>query len=472
MSWIRQIVVDHLRVSLSSVAMLSRLRFQPLLLFAWATSAQNTLQIANDGHGFPTTISTPLGVYNSSKTPSNFLWNTYNYCNAPHVNAAHYNAPSKDADLVYLNMVMRHHKRTPDNLYPKENSVNTVPWNCTDFDEFAYGGPGAAAVFHETFIPSWHPFLSLIWNGTCDSGQLTREGLEDAKQHGRDFWSVYSKKLGFLHSVNDRDLFIRTSTETRTFEVAGGMLAGMDPRMVNKDFPVHTLPSNIDNIPPSYSCPRADAIRNAYQNVPAWTEHLQSNQTLKNRLDAMLGTAGLSAWSVWYDHFFDTFTSRTCHGHPLPCNTTTGACVSEADAAHVFGIGDWEYNYIWNAAENSTSYNQLTFGVFFQELSQNLRNFQSRRTKTKLHLTVGHDGTMIRLASGLGLGKVAPLRWPALGSEIIMEVWREKKGTRGEFVRVMHEGSPVVSLEWVPLERFIKLVEAQIPPNIFAACTS
>jgi len=35
---------------------------------------------------------------------------------------------------------------------------------------------------------------------------------------------------------------------------------------------------------------------------------------------------------------------------------------------------------------------------------------------------IGHDGSMIRLAAGLGLGKAAPLRWPALGSEIVMEV--------------------------------------------------
>lgn len=42
------------------------------------------------------------------------------------------------------------------------------------------------------------------------------------------------------------------------------------------------------------------------------------------------------------DHFFDTFSSRTCNGHPLPCNST-GACVSEADAAKVFSIGDFEY---------------------------------------------------------------------------------------------------------------------------------
>ena len=40
----------------------------------------------------------------------------------------------------------------------------------------------------------------------------------------------------------------------------------------------------------------------------------------------------------------------------------------------------------------------------------------------KLRLYVGHDGSMIRLAAGLGFGKNGPLRWPAMGSEIALEV--------------------------------------------------
>ena len=34
-----------------------------------------------------------------------------------------------------------------------------------------------------------------------------------------------------------------------------------------------------------------------------------------------------------------------CHGHPLPCNST-GGCVSVADAAKVFTIGDFEYKCV------------------------------------------------------------------------------------------------------------------------------
>ncbi|KIP12191.1 hypothetical protein PHLGIDRAFT_62597 [Phlebiopsis gigantea 11061_1 CR5-6] len=419
-----------------------------------------------------TLLASATGVYNTSQTPSNLPWNTYNYCNAPHVNAEHYTVPEiKDAKLVYLNTVIRHHKRTPDNLYPEENSLNAIPWDCTDFEQFSYGGPGAAQVFHNTDIPAWHPFLSTIWNGTCDEGQLTRGGLEDAVTHGKDFWSVYSGKIGFLNSVNEKDIFLRTSVETRTMQVASGLLVGMDKSMATKTFPVTTQPSPIDSIPPNYPCNKASDVRNAYQSVPAWNDHLEQNIDLQNKLGEMLGTTGLSAWTSWYDHFFDTFTSRTCHGHPLPCNTTTGECVSDQDARTVFSIGDFEYNYIWSNAENATTYNQLTFGVFLQELAMNFQLFRDGGESYKLRFYVGHDGSMIRLISALGLGAAAPLRWPSLGSELVMEVW-ESKSQGGRFVRVLHDGTEVPALKWVSLDSFIELVMSQVPADVFAECNS
>ena len=55
----------------------------------------------------------------------------------------------------------------------------------------------------------------------------------------------------------------------------------------------------IDSLVPAYACPVADAVRNAYEEVPAWTEHLSENAPLKARLDAVFGTTGLDAWGSW-----------------------------------------------------------------------------------------------------------------------------------------------------------------------------
>jgi hypothetical protein len=60
-------------------------------------------------------LASESGVYHSSNTPPTLPWNTYNYCNAPHVNAGHYELPPHitsmgGGKLVHVSVVMRHHK--------------------------------------------------------------------------------------------------------------------------------------------------------------------------------------------------------------------------------------------------------------------------------------------------------------------------------------------------------------------------
>ncbi len=54
--------------------------------------------------------------------------------------------------------------------------------------------------------------------------------------------------------------------------------------------------------------------------------------------------------------------------------------------------------------------------MFFAELADAL----AAPTFThRLALYIGHDGTLVRLLAGLG---ASPLRWPSLGSEVVLEV--------------------------------------------------
>ncbi|KIN93474.1 hypothetical protein M404DRAFT_171145 [Pisolithus tinctorius Marx 270] len=416
--------------------------------------------------------STP-SVYNASITPSNLPWDTYNYCNAPHVNLDHYSFPNESgARLRFVVVVMRHHKRTPDNLYLSERTLNPITgWDCSSIIPQSYAG-GTAQIFTETSTPFLHPFADRIWAGTCDSGQLTREGLDDAIKHGRDFWGVYHDRLGFLEHVNEKEIYVRTSTEPRTQQAAGAMLYGMDPNTASKQWPVYMQPDIIDSLVPNYACPVAGQLRAEAQAMSSWMDHLVQHESLQRRLDETLGTTGLDAWNSWYDHFFDTFTARTCHGHPLPCNVS-GACVSQEDAKMVFSIGDWEYNYIFNDAPQASQYVKLTFGVFFAELADTLRHVHvvgvQGRPKHKLHMYVGHDGSMVRLAAGLGLGRANGLRWPAMGSEIVMEVWHASDDIA--YMRILREGSPAPPpLDWILLSEFIQLLEDLVPESLGVLC--
>lgn len=141
--------------------------------------------------------------------------------------------------------------------------------------------------------------------GTCEQGRLTAGGLQDAIAHGKDFYSVYGPHGPspiLSQGVNEKDLYIRTSTEDRTFQVAGGLLAGMG---YYGDFATHAFPGAIDSIPPSYPCAYANSLRDTINGEQAYTDHLATKQDLFNQLNAVVGTAGISAWNSWIDHHFD-----------------------------------------------------------------------------------------------------------------------------------------------------------------------
>ena len=99
--------------------------------------------------------------------------------------------------------------------------------------------------------------------------------------------------------------------EDRTLQVAGAMLGrhgdldvgSVHPTVVRAALPLHCLPADdtpqIASIVPAYACPIVDAVRDAFEEVPAWTGHLSENASLKARLGAMFGTVGLVAWASW-----------------------------------------------------------------------------------------------------------------------------------------------------------------------------
>ncbi|KAJ9480318.1 hypothetical protein PHBOTO_003569 [Pseudozyma hubeiensis] len=449
-------------------------------LLKWSTSSEMSVSTTTP---FP-------GVFTTSVTPAHLPWDTYNYCNAPHVNAAHYTRPTqaRDAKLVFVNVVQRHHKRTPDNLYPNENIFNPAAgWDCSNYQQISYGvgaksdsnlqGHGIYRVIEN---PPWHPLNSIIWNGTCDQGMLTADGLRDSIQHGRDFWSVYGpfgKNALLRQGINERDVYFRTSNSDRTYQVSGGLIEGMDGWTSPGNFPVHTQPSNMDDIVPNYSCNYANGFRNAEQSQAAWTDHLSSKSKLFDDLNSVVGTAGQSGWNSWIDHHFDAMASRQCHGHALPSNPITGASISQDLANQAYNEGHWEYDYIWNSGSGADDYVRYGFGIFMQELSRNLKQFASGEDKHKLKYYVGHDGTMVRLYKSLGLA--GQFKWPAMGSEVVIEVY-ELKGKH--FVRILKDGSTMQTVikdlasdgkgnaEWIPLDQVTRYFDSRVPNDIYSKC--
>lgn len=70
------------------------------------------------------------------------LQDAYHYCNMPHVGSAgfaSYPLPPLNLDLLYVEIVQRHHKRTPyaSNTFLHED----IPWSCDDVKLVSYAIP-------------------------------------------------------------------------------------------------------------------------------------------------------------------------------------------------------------------------------------------------------------------------------------------------------------------------------------------
>jgi hypothetical protein len=61
----------------------------------------------------------------------------------------------------------------------------------------------------------------------------------------QDFASVYAP---FLKSISPSRIYLRTSTADRTYQVAGGMLYGMDPKTKDIMWPAHVQPAGVSRL--------------------------------------------------------------------------------------------------------------------------------------------------------------------------------------------------------------------------------
>lgn len=240
-----------------------------------------------------------------------------------------------------------------------------------------------------------------------------------------------------LEEVSKDTVKFRASPSPRTAHVSSGLLRGMGYSQ-SSPFEVETHPDPIDGIVPSYSCAYASELRAQIEEEDEWKDQLKSKQHLFDDINAVLGTGEESAWNSWIDHAFDFLASRSCHGHPLPRNTTSGRSINAQQARQVYAEGDWEYNYIWNRSPRADEYVKYSTAVLAKELTLNLRAvLDEKQGDEKVRFIIGHDGTMVRLLKTLAQSDT--IRWPALGSEVVFEIWRsgQENETAQHHVRIL-----------------------------------
>ncbi|KAK9494609.1 histidine phosphatase superfamily [Lipomyces doorenjongii] len=429
---------------------------------------------------FNPTTGTNGGYYSASVVPDD-VYGAYDYCNMPHARAREYVIPG-GYDLQYVELIHRHHKRTPhaSNTFPYED----IAMYCDDVETVYYGNPkngvSVTNIWWKNYQDPSNPmtYYKNGFNGTCQFPQISNAGLDDSAQHGRDLWSVYGDKLRFLPKTFDPSTMrIRATSNAITSQVGGALVRAMYPHL--SEVNVWQQISSVDSLAPGYSCSFADSVRSAYQGTDEWFEHLDLAGGVFHRLDEISGVdPSDSGWHSWFDHYFDNLSSRLCHQLPLPCKISNSSdCVSKQLAEQVFRLGDYEYNYIFREAANSTLYSATHYGAFIAELMSRLKRKVAGTESTIYRHNIAHDGSIAPL---LGALQINTLRWPGMGSEIIFELWR-KEFSHDYSIRVLYGGKPLVTntplgtLDMVSYDDFIAYLESLVGNNgelVYQFCNS
>ncbi|KAF3270973.1 hypothetical protein TWF173_010803 [Orbilia oligospora] len=419
----------------------------------------------NGVHGF---------IFNGSTLPDGVELGRYNWCNMPHVHPQTYVIPSTAFELVYVEVIQRHHKRTPyqDNSFP----VETYSWDCSDQGLYTYGEPlkaeknSSAQVYWRVEENSVNPFIAPGFRGNCQFPQITHGGLDDSWQHGRDLYEVYGTMLGFLPPEYDSTVAYRVTGNQITSQVAGMLVDGMFGPKHPKQVPLSIQPGLVDSLQPSYSCPKASRLYQEYgvgSMDPKWRLHLDKTKDFLGTLDHISGvTADDSGFHKSFDHYYDNLSARLCHQKPLPCSVKNSSqCVTQHQADTVFRMGQYEYSYIYRDSPQSLEAAVGSFGVWVAELADNIRNSVSRKSSVKYRHNIAHDGSISRLLSILQLNIMV---WPGMGSEVVFEIYKDKK-TGGFFVRALWSGKVLKSshpglgeINMLELETFLDYIEGLV----------
>lgn len=420
------------------------------------------------------------GIYNSSYV-SLEDYGVYNFCNMPHVRKLEYQVPESGFELQYVEVIHRHHKRTPyqSNCFPVEDTN----LSCSSIRNFhqakALDRPlENANIMWANYQDPNNPFAFIDYgfNGTCQFPQISDGGLNDSYYHGKDLFENYFDNLAFLPEKYNSLVvqFFATNNEI-TSQVAGALIAGMYPLELNENIDIHIQRDASDSLEPSYTCDGADTVKAEIYEEKGWTDHLTELKFLYEQLDAISGVDTTSSgWHKSWDHYFDNLAHRTCHGMSLPCNVENSTeCISEKQAFQVFRLGDYEYNYLYRESVNSTLYSTSRYGAWLVGLQKHLADAKNQTGTVKYRHNVAHDGSISPL---LGALQIEYMRWPGMGAEVVFELWKKPTDST-YYVRALYGGQTITTtgplgvIDLIPYEKFDSYLEELVGGgNALALC--
>ncbi|KAJ2234320.1 hypothetical protein H4R99_003085 [Coemansia sp. RSA 1722] len=423
---------------------------------------------------------------------------SYTYCDPGYPTNSSYTAVP-DAQLEFVQTIVRHGDRTPVHVIP--NDENT--WTCDGIDEHMYlHGAGQSESnntggFQQVIeIPGWNQkfgYANQVWRGSCDVGQLTDHGKLQHRTLGSYLRGIYVDKMGFLSESLERasEVYARTTYVWRTKNSAESLLGSLWPNRgisPKTSIPIHTYPSEIETMyGNSGACPRLKSIMTEITDSDTYQGFLEDQGPLMARLAGIFGVNNKSngEWRDTWDGYFDILNARQCHAMQLPCSHTpetgkqaTSNCATPADVLQASRNSHYEIALKYRDHPMAHNYTRLVIGSLWGSLKQQMEeHIAGKSDDLRFALYSGHDSTIVPLLASLKASNRNML-WPPYASNLLLELWKKTDGSR--VVRVIYNGK-VLELQdgnqWCdlgacPVDTFFGHIDKFIPTDITTECAA
>jgi len=395
------------------------------------------------------------------------------YCEAPHPLPVVPNPVT--STLVQVFVLSRHGDRSPLHSPPNERKDTRIVWNCTLPTPmrslttnntlnsgagiyFLYENHGAGVFGNQE-----------LWNGNCQTGQLTQIGGEMCTRMGAGLREIYIDKFHLLPdtlTANDVDMiYLRSTDVQRTRESLASLMEGLYPanKHVGVYLPVHIIPVDTDYLHPNVgACARLGQLITANTlKSPEWMQRFNSVKTIMNRINEIAGTKDISTYDDNYtvDTWADIFFARECHNMPYPCTADGKTCVTQDMVDAICAVDSWDAIHSYVGDET----NRLSGGPFFMDVSQAFTTKAATGKGPRYIHYSAHDSTIATVLASLKFDG----GFPPYASTVRFELWQTSGGSSPQYaVQIIYNNivirPPECSADMCSLNEFQAMVSSRL----------
>ncbi|KAJ1964069.1 hypothetical protein GGI12_001660 [Dipsacomyces acuminosporus] len=282
---------------------------------------------------------------------------------------------------------------------------------------------------------------------TCGFGQLTDVGRTNMTKLGTHLRELYVDSLKFLPPLARQsssgglteDLYLRTTSYTRSFESLQQILSGLYPSQPSSApssalFQVNVRPSNRENMYPNFDCRNMVKLFKEFNDKSIELFSGEYQQLYRDMLK-------VPALRKFFDTEFnpgktrvaispwDTISPMRAHGVPLPEE------ISDDFIKRISMMAAVEYMH---STLKSTALTRMQIGPLVHELVGNIVSAveadrgQAQGAQPKMGIYSGHDTTVGPLLAVFGDGLTGPasqapvgILWPPFGSSMRIELMKD-----------------------------------------------